>query len=509
MRINYNVSAAIANKKLLGIEGNLSKSMERLSSGYKINHAKDNPAGMAISNKMQAQIRGLNRASQNASDGISVIHIADGALGEVTSILQRMREISVQAANDATMSLADKEAIQKEIDSLKKEVDRISNDTEYNGKKLLNGSLDQRVYTDHATRVQISDKVEPGTYELQITKAATQAAVSSTGTFNDTTAAVGRSGTMEINGSKVKIEATDTWAQAYEKIREAAEIGEVKAERNPVTGNVSFTSVAYGAQQHVAISFDNEALAKAMNLTGGTHQLVVDAKNNTWVYGTEVTDPATQEKTINTPAGTDIEFAKTGAGKIDLKGFTSSATVATDGNRVTITDIGGLSLSFLADAGYEKNAAGTDHQGKPVTYDGKLIFEVTDIGSMTLHIGANEDQNMQMRMPEISTKSLYIDDLDVTTVTGADRGITSLDFAIAQVSGARSRMGAYENRLEHSTASLDAFEENMTGAYARIKDVDMAEEMTNYTHQNVLNQAAISVLTQANEMPQQILQILQ
>lgn len=508
MRINYNVSAAIANKKLLGIEGNLSKSMERLSSGYKINHAKDNPAGMAISNKMQAQIRGLNRASQNASDGISVIHIADGALGEVTSILQRMREISVQAASDATMSLADKEAIQKEIDSLKKEVDRISNDTEYNGKKLLNGSLDQRVYTDHATRVQISDKVEPGTYELQIEKAATQANVRSGANFNQMTT-IGQSGTMEINGSKVKIEATDTWERAYEKIREAAEIGEVTAERDPVTGNVSFTSVAYGAQQHVAISFDDQNLANTMSLTGGTHNLVGDTKNKTWVFGTEVTDPVTKEKRINTPAGTDIEFAKTGAGKIDLKGFTSSATVATDGNRVTITDIGGLSLSFLVDAGYEKNATSTDHQGKPVTYDGKLIFEVTDIGSMTLHIGANEDQNMQMRMPEISTKSLYIDDLDVTTVTGADRGITSLDFAIAQVSGARSRMGAYENRLEHSTASLDAFEENMTGAYARIKDVDMAEEMTNYTHQNVLNQAAISVLTQANEMPQQILQILQ
>lgn len=509
MRINYNVSAAIANKKLLGIEGNLSKSMERLSSGYKINHAKDNPAGMAISNKMQAQIRGLNRASQNASDGISVIHIADGALGEVTSILQRMREISVQAASDATMSLADKEAIQKEIDSLKKEVDRISNDTEYNGKKLLNGSLDQRVYTDHATRVQISDKVEPGTYELQIEKAATQAKVSSGVDFNQM-ATINQSGTMEINGSKVKIEATDTWVQAYEKIREAAEIGEVTAERDPATGNVSFTSVAYGAQQHVAISFDNEALANAMIFgKAGGNAFVEDTKNGIWVYGKQVKDPATGATHIETPAGTDIEFAKTGAGKIDLKGFTSSATVATDGNRVTITDIGGLSLSFLVDAGYEKNATSMDHQGKPVTYDGKLIFEVTDIGSMTLHIGANEDQNMQMRMPEISTKSLYIDDLDVTTVTGADRGITSLDFAIAQVSGARSRMGAYENRLEHSTASLDAFEENMTGAYARIKDVDMAEEMTNYTHQNVLNQAAISVLTQANEMPQQILQILQ
>ena len=158
MRINYNVSAAIANKHLLGIENNLSTSMERLSSGLKINHSKDNPAGMAISNKMQAQINGLNRASQNASDGISVIQISDGALNEVTSILQRMRELSVQAASDATMSLQDRRAIQDEIDSLKDEVDRISTDTEYNTKTLLDGSLDTRVYTEHASRVQVSDR---------------------------------------------------------------------------------------------------------------------------------------------------------------------------------------------------------------------------------------------------------------------------------------------------------------------------------------------------------------
>ena len=143
MRINYNVSAAIANKHLLGIEDNLSASMERLSSGLKINHSKDNPAGMAISNKMKAQIDGLNRASQNASDGISVIQIADGALSETTSILQRMRELSVQAASDATMTPADKEAIQKEITSLKDEIDRISTDTEYNSKTGFTPKMQQ------------------------------------------------------------------------------------------------------------------------------------------------------------------------------------------------------------------------------------------------------------------------------------------------------------------------------------------------------------------------------
>lgn len=493
MKINYNVSAAIANKHLLGIEGNLSRSMERLSTGLKINHSKDNPAGMAISNKMQAQINALNRASQNASDGISVIQISDGALSEVTSILQRMRELSVQAASTATMSLEDKQAIQDEIESLKDEIDRVSTDTEYNTKTLLDGSLDTRVYSDHASRIKISDQLEAGNYAIGITAAAAQAKVESGADFNDATTAIGAEGVININGSKVEIAATDTYATAYEKIRQAAEIGEVEAVRDDATGNVTFKSTAYGVDGHVAISFDNKDLADKLALTDAAgNGLVLDPKNNAWVFGKTVTNP-NGETTIETPSGTEMDLKDPVTGDIQLDGFTSSATVKCDGNRVTVTDIGGVSLSFLVEEGY----------------NGDVNFEVTDLGSMTLHIGANQDQNMEVRIPEVSTKSLYIDEVNVTTVTGADRAIVSFDDAIAQVSSVRSSLGAYENRLEYSTESLDAFEENMTGAVSRLTDVDMAEEMTNYTHQNVLNQAAISVLTQANDMPQQVLQILQ
>lgn len=493
MKINYNVSAALANKQLLGIENNLSKSMERLSSGLKINHAKDNPAGMAISNKMHAQIKGLERASQNASDGISVIQISDGALNEVTSILQRMRELSVQAANDATMSLNDKQAIQDEMESLKDEVNRISTDTEYNAKTLLDGSLDKRVYTDHASRIQVSDYLEVGDYSIGITAAATQAQITANTNFNSA-AAIGASGTMSINGSNVEIDAADTYEAVYEKIRDAAAIGETKAERDAATGAITFTTDDYGADVELAISFDNQALADAIGLTANNgYSLIEDTETNSWVYGKTQVDAATGETDILVPTGTDMDIKDAATGELRLGGFTSSATVATDGNRVTITDIGGVSLSFLA----EEN------------YAGDIEFEVTDIGTMTLHIGANKDQNMEVRIPEVSCESLYIDKLDVTTVNGADRAIASLDEAIAQVSDVRARLGAYENRLEYSTDSLNAFEENMTGAFSRLTDVDMAEEMTNYTHQNVLNQAAISVLTQANDLPQQVLQILQ
>ena len=163
MQINRNMSAVIANNQLLGIEDRLSASIERLSSGLKINRASDNPAGMAISNKMKAQIDALDQADANAADGISVVQIADGALNEVSSILQRIRELSVQAANGIN-SFNDRQSMQDEVDELVKEVDRISADTEYNTKKLLDGSSNVRVYGENGSRYQVSDSVDAKVY---------------------------------------------------------------------------------------------------------------------------------------------------------------------------------------------------------------------------------------------------------------------------------------------------------------------------------------------------------
>ncbi len=475
MKINNNMSARITNKQLLRTENNLTKSMERLSSGLKINHAKDNPAGMAISNKMRAQIDGLDRASSNASDGISVIQIADGALNETSSILQRMRELSVQAAND-TNSLEEKEAIQKEIESLKEEITRISTDTEYNAMPLLDGSLDTRVYANNATRVNISDFVEPGNYKLSIDTAATQATAASTSgrDYTDGTATVGQAGTISINGASVTIDADDTYAEVYAKIRNVAELGEVDAELDTANGNsITFTSAGYGEGARAEITCSDAALANALGFAGNYTE-----------------DPQTGVCTVNETKGTPAKITlDTGA---DSK-FTQTCSIKQDGNKITVTDSDGFSLSFLADA----------------EYTGDIEFEVTDMGTMTLHIGANMDQNMEVRIPEISSASLYVDEVDVRTVNGAGNAMVTLDAAISQVSEARSRLGAYQNRLEYSVASLDTFEENMTGALSRLSDVDMAEEMSTYTQQNVLNQAAISVLTQANDLPQQVLQILQ
>lgn len=486
------MSAVITNHQLLNTENSMAASMEKLSSGLRINHAKDDAAGMAISIKMKAQIRGLDQASQNASDGNSILETADGALNEVTAMIQRMRELSVQAAN-GTNTDDDKKAIQEEIDSLKKEINRVSTDTEFNTKTLFDGSLDTRVYADHVTRTAISDSVTPGQYAFTVTAASTQA------TYNELGAVTGPSyladdgvseakdfteipadaaGTITINGREIKIEEGDTAMQVYEKLRNGSELGEcaitpleetagVYTEK---TGDYAFgdplqiVSDFYGSSSSVSISCDNEDLAKFLGIP----------MNNT----------------NNMPTGTDAQLT------LDTNSaFGSHCTYAVDGNKIKISDRGGFEISFMLEAEYSSTT--------PINLD------VTNIGTLTLQIGANENQTMDIRIPEISTKSLYIDDLDVTTVTGADRAISKLDDALESISASRSRIGAYENRLDHAIDSLDQTSQDMTSALSRIEDVDMAEEMTEYTKQNVLSQAATSVLAQANDIPQQVLQLLQ
>ena len=451
MKVNHNMSAVITNKQLLRTENKVTEAMERLSSGLKINHSKDNPAGMAISNKLNLQIEGLDQASQNASDGISVLQTTDGALNEVTSLIQRMRELSVQAASDSNTP------------DDKKAINRVSKDTEFNTKSLLDGSIQRRVYGTNATRMAVSSNVTAADYTVTINQAAETAKKDADAVaFNDMTATIGVSGKMKINSSSVEIEATDTYEQVFEKIRTAGELGETTVKADG--GKLSFESTAYGETGKVEITISDAALAAQLGFNSMTPAVS---------YGTN--------------AEVDIHAAGSG--------FSTTATAAVDGNKVTITDRDGFEMSFLTKSGL---AAGSTAK-----------LEVTDIGTMDLQVGANENQTIKVDIPEIDTETLYLDDLDVTTVTGADRAIVALDNALARVSSVRSAIGACENRLDSTVGSLDETSEDMTSALSRISDVDMAEEMTNYTQQNVLSQAAISVLSQANDIPQQVLQLLQ
>lgn len=467
MKINRNMSAVIANNQLLRTENKLSATMERLSSGFKINSAEDNPAGMAISNKMRAQIDALDQAKDNSTDATSVMEIADGALNEVTSILQRMRELSVQAATDSN-TYEDKKAAQAEIDQLRQEVDRISTDTEYNTKVLLDGSSDTRVYTrkvDDATgdmdltysaitRMNISDQVQTGNYQIEVAKDASLAEAMIYFPGPDVMA----DGSITINGVTAKIEKGTSLEDYIATIHDVAEQAGVSMEY--VSGEVRFTANEYGSKNNIDIEISDE-LAKSFG------------------YITSGDGYSVSEK------GTNVEINT-------VDGF-KHPVVTTDGNRVHIVDDNGFKMDFSVD---------------PEAENGVYDIDVTQIGSMTIQIGANQYQEMNVRIPEVSQESLYLDKIDVSVAGGAGNAITLLDEAISQVSSIRSRIGAFQNRLEYATNSLDETSENMTAAYSNLVDADMAKEMTDYAAQNILNQAGISVLSQANDMPQQVLSLL-
>ena len=379
MRINYNVSAMISNNALRNSDSLLAQSLERLSSGMKINSAKDNPAGLAMAKRMNAQMEGLSVANSNAGDGVSIIETADGAMSEISEMLQRLNELAVKSANGLN-SEKDREVIQQEVDQLTEEITRVAEVTEFNGQKLLNGEFSLKGYTDN----------------------------------------------LDV---KVKSYSTEVASKIYN-------IDNIHVEKEIINGKET-----------------------------GEYMVKIDCL------------------------------------KDDPSDFPQGATASIKDQLVTIEGINGFEMVLdLTAIDFEANM--------PLDIN-NLQVDATGIGAMRLQIGANEGQILGVVIPEISLRDMGIEDLDMTTKESATDAIDRVDGAMQYVSSVRGQLGAYQNRLESTINSLDITSENMTAAYSRIMDVDMAEEMTSYTTYQVLTQAGTSMLAQANERPSQVLQLLQ
>lgn len=472
MKINTNMSALIAANQLRKSDNRVAASLERLSSGYKINSAEDNPVGAAISQKMKTQLKGLDRAIQNASDGISVVDTADGALQEVADILQRMRELAVQGASD-TYRPEDRISINNEIDALKEEINRISTDTEFNTKGLLNGDCAKKTFSN-CVGMNIeytSETVEPGQYFLFV-----EEGTKSVYTTSGAASTMSASGNITINGEIVPISQGETIENVYEKIKEAASRTQVSFERvNSSNPEAGFKLVANypGTSFPIDIEVDDEIAA----------DLGID--------------------TANYVAGKDgvFEFCESFSGG---SGFSTSASILPDGNSATITASNNFEMVVRIDEGSVSKALNGGSGTRAIA-----TFTVLETGVMTIQVGSNEDQELDIDIPEVSTKSMGIEYLNLLSQKGCSEAIDELDDAITYLSKVRAKLGAYQNRMDHAVKSLGITEENMTSALSRITDVDMAEEMTTYTSQNVINQAAISMLSQANQSPEKVLQLLQ
>ncbi|GMQ57139.1 FliC/FljB family flagellin [Vallitalea sediminicola] len=590
MRINHNIPALRALHQLTMNNSKLDKSLERLSSGLRINHSSDDAAGLAITQKMDTQVRGLEQAKRNTMDGISLIQTAEGALNEVHSMLQRIRELSVQASN-GTYDDKDRKAIQEEVGQLQKEIQRISDNIEFNERKLLNGEIDRRAFPNFdniAQIVSLSDTVEPGDYKLNIISDATKANITSTDTCKDIT----KDGIISLNGEEVKIYSTDDENMVFSKLRGLAEKVGVNLKSIDSSGastkfklddtvKLQFESKQYGSDFKVDLKGSNDVLGflglGIQTVTGKDVEASIDNENSDFsptatvstkgnivtvsdINGFEMKFEAVEGRVENNEAyiaGTGVVVGVTteqkdiyvksfmsalGSGKsiADAQSYAHSTSKIPSGgtpdmsgvNDAILTEAWDVADSILGSPGSDiiKSHLGkTDNEiintiatGAITTKTAKKALDaykavlcnqtnisVLDAGPLDLQIGANEGQFMEIRIPNLSPKALGIHTLNLSTADGAQLAIGTVDDAISQVSGIRAKLGAYQNRLEHTVNNLSVASESMTEAMSRIQDADMAYEMAQYTQRNVIAQAGTSMLAQANQRPQSILQLLQ
>ena len=514
MRIQHNIAALNSYRNLTGNNNAVSKNLEKLSSGYRINRAGDDAAGLAISEKMRAQITGLNTAQKNAQDGVSLVQTAEGAMTEVHSMLNRMVELADQSANGTYADEVDRENLQKEISSLKDEIDRIADSTNFNGINLLDGSLS----TGKLPTFTGLDGLTPTTIaatgnktELTIGKVAADV---DTGkeyslTFNYTDAngaakektikltAKNNQTLVDANGNDYALK---TPGQATEEEMAKAFAGALSAD-SEVGGQFTVTANAG------KLSF----VSKETGSTGGSKVLAATTKYDT----TSATLTAAQ--TAGTDAKVEYDFTNMEKDKVFTvngekfvfatvgKQFDSDVNVLeTKGTNPDADEVGKM-------AGMIANKLGlSDEQVKD---DGtKITFSASaGNGGLTLQIGDTADKFNQMTVSvgDMHAKALGISDIDISTQAGAKAAVDKIKSAINSVSSTRGDLGAIQNRLEHTINNLSVSAENMTAAESRIRDVDMANEMMAYTKNNILVQSSQAMLAQANQLPQGVLQLLQ
>ena len=495
MRIQHNIAALNSYRNLTGNNSAVSKNLEKLSSGYRINRAGDDAAGLAISEKMRAQITGLNTAQKNAQDGVSLVQTAEGALTEVHSMLNRMVELADQSANGTYDNPVDRANLQKEIASLKDEIDRIADSTNFNGINLLDGSLS-------TTKLDLAAGQlggQPTTVkEIPATGTTSGIAGHTKSTAGDQTLTVEYA---DENGTLHKVDVKYTIAKVNDKPDSIDAIFKAVSQNDTLssvfnitkgTNSVDFASKVTGSKGAKVVSVSTTDTA-ATDLAAGKVTDGENAKVQTDGAGTKIA--ADDTITLN---GKTYEFVKDTSTEPTKKGATA-VVVGADNNAT----LGNLNKA-LESAGIKAEFGGNNNQ--------ELVFSAIKNGAgLTLQIGdTSEDFNqMTVSVGDMHTAALGIADIDISTQAGAKASVDKIKSAINSVSSTRGDLGAIQNRLEHTINNLSVTAENMTAAESRIRDVDMANEMMAYTKNNILVQSSQAMLAQANQLPQGVLQLLQ
>ena len=488
MVVQHNMQASNASRMLGITTGNQAKSTEKLSSGYRINRAADDAAGLSISEKMRKQIRGLDQASTNAQDGVSAVQTAEGALTEVHSMLQRMNELAVQASN-GTNSESDRSSIQDEINQLTTEIDRVAETTKFNETYLLkgdngtksiylkahdaglNGTLTQNsskaTFTMNA--LAMGDKVTIGGTEYTI-------GVGADSTTNQLTKALTVVGAGSLsNGDVITIDGKSYTIDGTEDVQQA---------------KITSGGIGKFASAGSTIQFNGKSATLFSETSGGAPSSGIDSKNATLITADKAYSMIMTELKAASSIGADSQV-----GTVTEK-LNKQAYNATNANNKLSSELGG--------EGSSRHKITFSFDKVTTTVQNELLFN--------LHVGADADMTNKIgvTIENMNSNSLGIKGLNVSDATGkaATYAIDAIADAVEKVSSQRSALGAIQNRLEHTIANVDNVVENTNAAESRIRDTDMADEMVTYSKNNILAQAGQAMLAQANQSTQGVLSIL-
>ena len=523
MRIQHNIAAQNSYRQLGGNNNALSKNLEKLSSGYKINRAGDDAAGLAISEKMRSQITGLKKAQDNANDGISLVQTAEGALTEVHSMLNRMVELADQSANGTFDNETDRANLQKEVVSLKNEINRISEGTNYNGIKLLDGSMGGA----GATGVTFGKADAAGSTAANGLGAilfnkdgqASKIDLSVTGLGKDDSVKISTTSDGDKQGVTKTYNATESTKLGHDVY--------------------DYTIALKQGKTYTQADIDELLKDSGVKLSMSEDQMKVSGSKVTTVDRTAgatkgVADVARQAKVVKDKWTFESTVAGARTSTVTIKNATSAKGVTVDKTNDNVE----IELDFtnkaysqdqinrmLEDAGATvRLTSGDVEKGRTVASGGDVLTfgqsnegDVKGTGAkglssaLTLQIGDTSASynKVDVKVGSMDSATLGISDVDISTQDGAAAAIDKINKAINKVSATRGDLGAVQNRLEHTINNLGVTEENMTSAESRIRDTDMAKEMMAYTKNNILIQASQAMLAQANQLPQGVLQLLQ
>ena len=497
MVVQHNMQAMNANRMLGITSSKQSKSSEKLSSGYRINRAADDAAGLAISEKMRKQINGLDRASTNAQDGVSAVQTAEGALTEVHSMLQRMNELAVQAAN-GTNSKEDRDAIQLEIDQLSQEIDRVAETTKFNETFLLKGNSGTKVVNVNAHDAGLKGTMVQGsgsnaTFTASLTIGGNVSIAGGTYRIVET-AGASVNGLGDDPGETRPNALEDVQALIYDKTKNPPETAQTAKNQNVIIDGTTYTygTDLNGKDQWVDSNGNAYTAAQLADVVGDGASVKVGDLEVINVVDPKADDALTLKEAVEKMA-------------------TALADASNIGGTESLAECNGNDTYTKLEAVKVNN----DYTGEyKFTFDIKkaTVVNNTDL-TFSLHVGADADltNKINVKIAALDTAALHISGLNVSDSTGtaATYAIDAIADAINKVSSQRSNLGAIQNRLEHTIDNLDNVVENTTAAESRIRDTDMAEEMVEYSKNNILAQAGQSMLAQANQSTQGVLSLLQ